>query len=487
MKKTGGEQMKKITKLLCMGMMAVAMPCCLIFAGCNAKSAYDIAVEHGFVGTETEWLASLRGNDGANGTDGANGSDLTVMDLFDKYKETHADATYEDFLREYLTINVDDYSAVINNCMLSSMKLYTEFKVTKTVQNGWMSTTTQKAVARSGGSGVIYAIDEDYTYIITNYHVVYNKSANPDNGGYIAYRTVGYLYGSEGANGQKTDAGGNGVTDSNGYAIYEYGDMGIEMEFVGGSAEKDIAVLRADTASMRAINPQLKAVEFADGYYVGETAIAIGNPEGEGISVTQGIVSVDSEYIYLDIDTTRAYRAMRIDTALYSGNSGGGLFNSYGKLIGITNAGDGTDENVNYAVPLPIVKNVVENIMYYYTDGDEATENAYKVSLGLTVDISQSKYVLDTKTSKGKIVETILVEEIANDSIASKLNMLIGDQVVSLFVGETEYSLDRSYQLGDLLLTIKTGDEIKFKLKREDNFVYSATYTILNSDMVALA
>lgn len=46
--------------------------------GVDGKSAYDIAVDNGFVGTEVEWLESLKGADGpngANGKDGANGAD----------------------------------------------------------------------------------------------------------------------------------------------------------------------------------------------------------------------------------------------------------------------------------------------------------------------------------------------------------------------------------------------------------------------------
>lgn len=43
--------------------------------GADGKSAYDIAVDNGFVGTESEWIESLKGADGKNGNDGANGSD----------------------------------------------------------------------------------------------------------------------------------------------------------------------------------------------------------------------------------------------------------------------------------------------------------------------------------------------------------------------------------------------------------------------------
>ena len=43
--------------------------------GTDGKSAFEIAVEHGFVGTETEWLESLKGVDGKNGADGLPGRD----------------------------------------------------------------------------------------------------------------------------------------------------------------------------------------------------------------------------------------------------------------------------------------------------------------------------------------------------------------------------------------------------------------------------
>ena len=43
--------------------------------GKNGKSAYEIAVEHGFVGTEVEWLESLKGVDGKDGVNGKDGCD----------------------------------------------------------------------------------------------------------------------------------------------------------------------------------------------------------------------------------------------------------------------------------------------------------------------------------------------------------------------------------------------------------------------------
>ncbi|MFD2210726.1 hypothetical protein ACFSMW_13530 [Virgibacillus halophilus] len=52
-----------------------------IQGGADGKSAYDIAVQNGFKGTEKEWLESLKGQDGTNGTDGEDGADgVSVVD-----------------------------------------------------------------------------------------------------------------------------------------------------------------------------------------------------------------------------------------------------------------------------------------------------------------------------------------------------------------------------------------------------------------------
>ena len=62
---------------------------------------------------------------------------------------------------------------------------------------------------------------------------------------------------------------------------------------------------------------------------------------GYGISVSSGIVCVDSEYITMtaaDGKTSVSFRVIRVDSAVNSGNSGGGLFDKDGNLIGIVNA-----------------------------------------------------------------------------------------------------------------------------------------------------
>ena len=62
--------MKKLTSIILTAVLLFSMVACA--AG---ESAYEIAVRNGFEGTETEWLASLKGADGRDGIDGVDGKD----------------------------------------------------------------------------------------------------------------------------------------------------------------------------------------------------------------------------------------------------------------------------------------------------------------------------------------------------------------------------------------------------------------------------
>ena len=190
---------------------------------------------------------------------------------------------------------------------------------------------------------------------------------------------------------------------------------------------------------------------------------------------------MDNEYIYLAIDgTTRAYRSIRIDTSIYNGSSGGGLFDVNGKLIGITNAGDGEDQNVNYAIPLEIVKYAVENIMNY-------GGNAKTITLGIEVISSNSKYVYNEEKGVGEIVEKVTVSKIKENSISEKLGLESGDVLLAFVVNGVDYTINRSFNIGDVLLTIRSGDQISFKISRESQTQNTTTYTVLESELNQVA
>ena len=270
------------------GLLLLIFSCCLVFTGCGTTTNYVVSIQQTNSENNVDTY-TITYSDGTTSTftvtNGKDGQDVSIMDIYENYKEIYGSGlTYAEFLEKYLNIEQADNSLVINKCLQSSLKIYSEFTQTVTTSI-WPYQTVSNQVAIYSGSGVIYKIDEDYTYIITNYHVIYNSNANADNGSNFARKVYVYLYGSE------FEPVATSETDNLGYTVYNYGTYGVKCELVGGSVENDIAVLKASTTDLKAINSEIKEVTFAEDYYVGQTAIAIGNPEDEGISVTEGIVS----------------------------------------------------------------------------------------------------------------------------------------------------------------------------------------------------
>ena len=407
------------------------------------------------------------GQDGQDGQAGEDGQDVTVSALYEAYCEKYGQIAYGEFLEQYLSLEKDD-AHVIARCLQSVVKVFSEF----TERDDDLQSGMNQAVYT--GAGIVYQTSADSVYFLTNYHVVHNEDAMGTDK--ISDTIHCYLYGSERAPHKETEEGQN---------TYTYDEYAIPCEYVGGSITYDVAVLRADRSAVEGVNPNVQAVTLAQGYSVGQTAFTVGNPNGEGLSATKGIVSVESEQISLSIDgTERAYRAMRIDTPLYKGNSGGGLFNVEGELIGLVNAGILSQQNVNYAIPVSIVEGVAENVLRYAKDGDAETQGVLKVKLGVTVRGQNSKYVYDGVAQTGKIVEECLVTEVADGSIVHSLGIQADDVIASFFHNGEEIALERTFTLGDFLFGVEEGDEIAFSYRRGGQLFQTQTHTVAFSDLV---
>lgn len=500
--------MKRTVRRFFIALAALVFVFALVLSGCTSQSAYVTSIAK--TGTNgTEDIYTITYSDGStdtftvtNGTDGKDAEEIGISDIYEAYKEQtgNSDVTFEEFLGQYLTLNTD-MSSTINYSLQSAAKIYAEFVETTTTGGiggigGFFGPSYSSSdIAVSTGAAVIYSMDpseEGYTYFVTNYHVIYNDDAdasrNNDDGTKIARSIHAYLYGSE-SSPAATDENGDGQadTDADGYTVYNYGDYAIELEYVGGSINYDIAVLRAKTSDVLAINENAKAVTLADSYYVGETAIAIGNPEGHGLSVTQGIISTESEYISLSIDgTSRSYRSIRMDTALYSGNSGGGLFNKNGELIGITNAGNSTDQNINYAVPLEVVRGTVDSIILYANDGNSETNGVYRLMLGVTVSTQNSRYTYDASSGYGTIKEEVIVASVTAGSLAESLALSAGDHILSVAINGTTYEIDRSFEIENLSLTVRANDIIQIVYERDGETLTTQSHTVSLADLTAI-
>lgn len=457
---------------------AAAVLCAaLLFAGCS--SAYVTGIEN-----TGDGLYTVHYSDGSTTTftveNGKDGADLNIEDVYRSYCERYGEIEFSEFLEKYLDVNAGDNTGVIQKSLQSAVTVYAEFCVTQS--SGWPFGSTLKGLSQSIGSGVIYEIDDSSVYFVTNYHVVYNSSANADNGSDIGRRLVVYLYGSED---KDKPAQINGETDELGYPVLDYGDYAIECEFVGGSYSNDLAVLRADKADVFAVNDSVAAASVADGYAVGQTAIAIGNTEAEGISVTEGIVSVEREEVLFTGGRTQ--EVLRIDTAIYSGNSGGGLFDLKGRLIGITNGGNEEDQNINYAIPLQVVRGTVENILFHATDGDDNTNGLLTPTLGIGLESQNARYVYDAAEGYGKIYEDVAVATVSSRSIAAGIGVEEGDLVCAFLINGKAYEIARSYDIADLRLTLRPGDTLSFTVERDGAQVSTASYTLDSDDFSVIS
>ena len=348
-----------------------------------------------------------------------------------------------------ITVNSSDNVNVLaaSKGLLSAVSITANFTVTTVVPpsffyEGYTETTEQT----SRGSGVIYKIDKEKgdAYIITNYHVVYYKGADTEND--VSDDIQCYLYGQE------------------------YDKYAINASFIGGSMAYDIAVLKVSKSDVLR-QSRAVAAEFADSNNVSilDTAIAIGNPEGLGISATVGAVNVESENIVmrsLNGSGSVEIRVLRIDTAVNSGNSGGGLYDDKGRVIGIVNAKitDSTVDNIGYAIPSNVAKYAADNIIYY--DGiDEKNDSVYRVLIGIGVEVKSAGVTYDEESGKVLKYEEVAVKSIdENGACYGKLE--VGDVVKTVIVDGVEHCITRTFNVVDIMLTARQTSTVVFVVER---------------------
>ncbi len=183
----------------------------------------------------------------------------------------------------------------------------------------------------SMGSGVVI---REGGYVLTNHHVIESGSA---------YKILM-------PSGEKADA-----------------------MLVGMDASTDMAVLRVSDEEAAA---QLTAVQFgsSENLFVGSTVVAIGNPGGDELpnTVTQGVVSALERSNVSADRQSRAIAYIQHDAAINSGNSGGGLFNYKGELIGINTlkyAGSAYSglafEGLGFAIPVELAQEISNDLIEY--------------------------------------------------------------------------------------------------------------------------
>ena len=128
---------------------------------------------------------------------------------------------------------------------------------------------------------------------------------------------------------------------------------------VGQDPDTDLAILRLSLANL-----PIMPMGRSDTLRVGDIVLAIGNPYGLSQTVTQGIVSATGRG-QLGLATFENF--IQTDAAINLGNSGGALIDARGDLVGINtavlNRGYGGPEGIGFAIPVNLVRGVMEQIL----------------------------------------------------------------------------------------------------------------------------
>ncbi len=357
-----------------------------------------------------------------------------------------------------VTIQGDSASSVAaaSKAVLSAVSIVADHSETNSGWGGFGESSGSSSNA-SSGSGVIYKLDKSKgeAYVITNHHVVYDSSSG------ISSNIKVYLYGQEG-----------------------YSECAMSASYVGGSLSYDIAILKI-TGSTTLIKSIATEVSIADSDKVAvlDAVVAIGNAQGSGISATAGYVNVDSEYITMlgaDEKTEVTLRVIRTDAAVNPGNSGGGLFNAKGELIGIVNAKSANDavDNIGYAIPSNVAKSIADNIIYY-CDGTSKT-CVYRCMLGITVTSKNPEAVYDTETGKIYKTEEVTVTDVTGT--AAKKVLKAGDVLKSITIDGKTQNITRRHHVIDSMLNARQGSDVVITVERGSE-IKQITITI-TADMI---
>ena len=179
--------------------------------------------------------------------------------------------------------------------------------------------------------------------------------------------------------------------------------------------------------------------------------MAIGNPLGElGGTVTDGIISALAREVKIDGNNMTL---LQTNAQISPGNSGGGLFNSNGELIGITNAKDSATEveGISFAIPINNVLDIINDLKSYgYVTG--------KIDLGMQLtDVNSNSALYYGLNQTGCYVSSV-----TKGSNAEEAGFKAGDLITKVNGTDVASTSDVDKALEDC----KVGDKVKFTVTR---------------------
>ncbi len=401
---------------------------------------------------------------------------LDVDDTENPSSSSYSEITFDVNLTEQLIFcNTNEYTPTSTSIQAKFnhngvIEDYTKFEdVASTVNRSVVKIIMKNSAGEhfSYGSGVIVDIEGGLNageyYVLTCHHVIASggnisicvPDDNSRNDGDIDY--------------EYDDVNEEYIYVFNGYIGGDKQENSLkQVSLVGGDRDADIAVLKLKIDP--SFNIQKAPMPETSNFLVGDLKYAqevfsIGNPTGQlPMTFLSGNISYLDRIVVLD--SIGYMELIQHDCLITHGNSGGGLFNMKGQLIGITNAGSDVYKGMNYAIPyygvdgfMYVAKQLIENSTptnYGYVEG--------RWSLGVTITENGSSV-------KGSSVSVALVESNSNaDGIFKK-----GDYItkVEFSVNGKDYSYDvtssNTFESAIFLARefLTVGDTIKITIARQ--------------------
>ena len=221
---------------------------------------------------------------------------------------------------------------------------------------------------------------------------------------------------------------------------------------VGEDTTSDIAVIKIDADGLTPAT-----VGNSDSLKVGQSVMAVGNPLGElGGTVTGGMISALNRSVTIQgSSSVNTMSLIQMDASVSPGNSGGGLFNMNGELIGIVNAKSSSSdaEGLGFAIPINDAIKVAQELL----ENGYVTGRPYLGITYLAVEDAQ------TAAQLGVNAYGVYVVEVVKGGPAEKAGLQAGDRIVSVDGTEIASKDD----LGTLMQKHAAGDTLSITIARE--------------------
>ncbi len=230
------------------------------------------------------------------------------------------------------------------------------------------------------------------------------------------------------------------------------GDKDYTATLVGEDTTSDIAVIKIDADGLTPAT-----VGNSDSLKVGQSVMAVGNPLGElGGTVTGGMISALNRSVTIQgSSSVNTMSLIQMDASVSPGNSGGGLFNMNGELVGIVNAKSSSSdaEGLGFAIPINDAIKVAQELL----ENGYVTGRPYLGITYLAVEDAQ------TAAQLGVNAYGVYVVEVVKGGPAEKAGLQAGDRIVSVDGTEIASKDD----LGTLMQKHAAGDTLSITIARE--------------------